>query len=193
VRYSSLFPANGPHLAPPHPLAVELARRKRGAIALIAGIGSGRSLLPFVDGHHRIIAVDEEALYESLPLPDGCIDLLLATHVLQHGTLATLAARLAEFARVCRRGAAIALVVASTADARFGQGERIAPQCYAPTAGEERGVPHVYLTEEQTRAALAPFFTIDSFEEVDADRTVGRWAHAGQDGLRHFFVLGSRR
>lgn len=148
---------------------------------------------PFVEGHHRIIAVDEEALYDALPLPDGCIDLLLATHALQHGRLETLVARLAEWARLCRRGAAIAFALASTADARFGQGELVAWQCYAPIAGEEQGVPHLYLTEEQTRAALAPSFTIDSLEEVDADRTVGRWAHAAPRGMRHFFVLGSRR
>jgi ubiquinone/menaquinone biosynthesis C-methylase UbiE len=198
-------------MAPPHPLAIELARKKRGVRALIMGIGNGRNISPFVERDHTISAVDEDATkvasikalhfprcssiqteYAALPLLDRSYDLLLSTHALQHGTDADVQAALAELARVAAPGARIACVLASTADSRYGKGLQIGPQCFAPASGDEQGVAHSYFTMDQARAMFEAFFRVDSCEEKNADATVGKWAHATARGFRHWFISGER-
>jgi hypothetical protein len=199
-------------MAAAHPLALELAKQKRHARALILGIGSARNIPPFVAAEHTITAIDEIATnvvnlkvsnfarctalhvrYNALPLPDASFDLLLSTHALQHGTLDDLQAAIIELARIAAPQALVACALASTADARYRHGRFIAPQCYAPVEGDEIGVPHVYVSKRQTELLFEPFFQLQHCEERNVDEVVGSWAHSLPIGFRHVLFTGIRK
>lgn len=203
---------NEPRERSSHPLAWELARANIDAPALLVGIGSARNLPPFLESDRLIIALDEnetrvaflqgqayhrvttgQIMNGVLPVSDASVGVILATHVLQHGTWATLRATIAELARVAQAGTVLGLVFASTADARYGKGRLVETQCFAALEGDEINVTHIYLTEAQIRAELTSDFVVDRIEHVDANAIAGSWAHRNPEGLRHFFVVARRQ
>jgi SAM-dependent methyltransferase len=96
------------------------ARIPRGAVVLDAGAGSGKYRLLFTHcdyrahdfGHEpgtigKYTALDYESDIVAIPVPDGSIDVVLCTEVLEHVPEPLLAVR--EFARILRAGGTLLL------------------------------------------------------------------------------------
>lgn len=115
----------------------------------------------------------------------------LSTHALLHGTPASLARELDAIAASLEPGAPLYATFGSIHDARYGEGAEHEPYVYAPTAGDEIGVAHVYFDRARLEALVSPRFTIESLDEVDVDAIAGRWAHqtAPLRGAVHWFAL----
>jgi hypothetical protein len=196
----------------PHPLALRLRAEIRAGRAsgpvIILGSGSGRNIPPFLGGGLTLTTVDDDpersasvrrrfagrseitwvtSSYAQLPNVPGAYGAALSTHALLHGTRAKTKSIFAEIFRVLRPNAPLFVTLGSIHDARYGVGEAIDISSFAPTEGGEHGVPHVYFEEEGVRD-LASRFVIESLDEVDADALVGRWAHSGDAGRRHWFL-----
>jgi hypothetical protein len=182
-------------IRPPHPLALRLAARLRvGTRALDVGAGRGRNAAAFTKRGVAVAAVSEEDA-SALRLPGGTFEGALVTHALLHGMPEHIAALVALIAARLAPAAAFAATFASTQDRRFGEGERLGEQTFAPTSGDERGVAHSYFNDAQVRALLEPVFAIVTIEEVSVDDVAGRWAHptAPLQGAVHWFVEATRR
>lgn len=200
----------------PHPLAAASARQSHQGPLLLVGIGSGRNLLPFLNHTEDVYAVDERrerveklltapafaasaalkpyhVSYSALPFQSAYFSLVLSTHVLQHGRYDEVAVIIAECARVLKPGGTFRAVFASTRDRRFGQGRKIADDCWAPSDGDEQGVAHLYVQAAEIAELLHPFFHIFGLHEHDADHIAGAWAHRRPAGLVHWFVQARRR
>ncbi len=167
---------------PAHPLALELIDRlheKDHARVVDFGSGRGRNTQALVEAGFEVIAISDEDASDRSALdgPAGSFDAVLTTHALLHGTPQSVAERLDAVARALREEGLLYATFASVRDARYGKGERLADATFAPSDGDERGVPHVYFDEPSLRAIVAPNFTIESLEERDADRIAGTWAH----------------
>lgn len=181
--------------AAPHPLAERLAARLQpGASVVDTGTGRGRNARALSRAGMRVTPVGDADAY-ALILPRGPFDGAIATHALLHGTPGAIAGLLDEIAGCLRTGAPFNAAFASTNDARFGAGERLAERTFAPTSGDEIGVAHSYFDEIALRALLAPHFDVETLTEVGADATAGRWAHP-RDPLRgavHWFLEARKR
>jgi hypothetical protein len=187
---------------PAHPLAIALIERlapvknRLQACVLDLGAGRGRNTAALERAGFNVISVADEAAASNHAIAAIAVNLdaVLATHALLHGTPKSVAERLEAIARhLVSRGVFYA-TFASTRDARYGAGRRVADNCFAPTEGDEAGVPHVYYDERRLRATLAPHFEIESLEERSVDDVAGRWAHPTTplSGAVHWFVRGSR-
>jgi hypothetical protein len=103
----------GHHLITHRRQARRLRRHLGGATGpVLLSIGSGRTVPPGwvgIDLKHgeRVFRCD---LRKPLPLPDGCVDGILAEHVLEHFCLDDLPAMLTELRRVLRPGAPLRIV-----------------------------------------------------------------------------------
>ncbi|MDE2573024.1 MAG: class I SAM-dependent methyltransferase [bacterium] len=202
---------------PPHPLAEQLAAAVGTDGELLdLGTGGGRNLR-FLAQTHRALGVDDDAeraarvtaalradhldvqvahaAYTQLPFAarrfSGCV----ATHALLHGTRAKVRLAIAEASRVMRSGSPFFLTLASVRDNRYGEGSMVEIDVFAPTSGDEAGVPHLYVDAGEVARLLAPHFSVVSLREVDADAIAGRWAHGegAAAGRRHWFVEARRR
>lgn len=181
-------------IRPPHPLALALAERLRpGSRVLEFRTGSGRNLAAlraagFVAAG---IADDDPAGLQALPKE---FDAILSTHGLLHGTAPVVAADVAALAGLLLPGGLLYAVFGSTADARFGRGERLAPATFAPLDGDERGVPHTFFSRSALVALLRPHVAVDSLTRRRADAIAGSWAHRTQPlrGAVHWFVTAHR-
>lgn len=177
-----------------HPLALALIERlgaHRGSRVLELGSGRGRNTDALRAAGITVTALDDEALpaFEPQERFDGA----LSTHGFLHGMPAEIEALLARTAAALIAGAPFYATFASKRDARFGQGTGVAEDTFAADSGDEAGVPHRYFDETQLRAALAPYFQIESLREVNVDEIAGRWAHAQRpSGAVHFFVRAIR-
>lgn len=108
----------------------------------------------------------------------------ITTHGLLHGTPETIAASIAEIADALAVQAPLYGTFASVNDPRFGDGERLGEATFAPTQGEECGIPHTFFDEAGIRGLLDGFFTIASIEEHAAEHIAGSV---------HWFVRARRR
>lgn len=203
---------------PPHPLAERLATSVAPPGELLdLGTGGGRNLR-FLAATHDAVGVDDDgdrarrveatlraegltvevhaASYTQLPLGRARFAGALSTHALLHGTRSKVRLAIAEVARVLRHGAPFFLTLASVEDERYGEGTMIELDVFAPSSGEEEGVPHLYVDAAGVPELLGPQFTVESQRQVDVDAVVGRWAHgqgAAPSGRRHWFVQARRR
>lgn len=178
-----------------HPLAIELIERlrgKRGARVLDFGGGRGRNTRALRVAGLDVTAFsdDEAAGRGALDTLQDAFDAVLATHALLHGTPQSVAERVDAIGRVLGEAGLFYATFASVRDARWGRGERLTEETFAPTEGDERGVPHVYYDEQRLRAVLAPHFAIESLVECNADQIAGTWAHPNTPlrGAVHWFL-----
>lgn len=185
---------------PPHPLAVALIDRLRGRNAVRVmdlGYGRGRNTAPLRAAGFEVSSVDDERAADatSITAIPGGFDAVLATHALLHGTPQGIAERIDAVAGRLAPGGLFAATFASVRDARYGTGERITDQTFAPLEGDECGVPHAYYDEARLRAVLGAYFTVESLEERNVDEIAGGWAHptAPLRGAVHWFVMAAKR
>lgn len=175
----------------PHPLAVELIARlgtTTGKRVLELGSGRGRNTAALRDAGLQVEAIADDLLS---PPPElrAAFDGALSTHGFLHGAPRDISALLQAAAGALKQDAPLYATFASTNDARFGEGQRIADNTYAPLSGDEAGVSHVYYDEPMLRRLLEPLFVIEALEEIGADAIVGRWAHARMpSGTVHWFA-----
>ncbi len=176
-----------------HPLAERLARRLQGGALpgplIEIAPGSGRNTRALERAGFQVVSVPDAVTYTQLPGRNGGYAGAISTHGYLHGNLAKLRAGFAELKRVLAPGAPVALVLGSMNDARFGFGLQVDDVTFAAGDGPEAGVPHAFLDRDGVLEVLSGF-AIDRLDEVDADETVGRWAHSEDDpgGRRHWFV-----
>ncbi len=182
---------------PAHPLAEQLARRLPiGARVVDFGCGRGRNAGTLEAAGLEVTEVSDSeaqgARATSDPTPFAAV---LATHALLHGTPQSVAERVDAIAQSLEAKGLFFGTFASTRDARYGRGRRVAEETFAPIEGDERGVPHVYYDKTRLLAILSPYFEIESIEEHDVDAVAGTWAHptARLTDAVHWFVKAARR
>ncbi|HEY9180689.1 MAG TPA: class I SAM-dependent methyltransferase [Candidatus Baltobacteraceae bacterium] len=178
-----------------HPLAVALVERlsaQPGAAVIDFGAGSGRNTAAFTSAGFTVQSVPDSEIRTFAA--DSEFDAAVATHSLLHGTHADVDAMLQALGGALKPDAPLYATFTSKGDARYGRGTRIEPDVYAPDSGDEAGVPHVYFDEPGLRAAIEPYFAIESMEEHGVDAIAGTWAHAiPLHGSVHWFVRAVRR
>jgi hypothetical protein len=202
-------PAKPPEPSP-HPLALalieSLAAHPAPRIVLL-GYGSGRNAPPLLQRQEATITIVEAdtarrttaaerfagnarvSVYASIAESHGAYDAVLSTHALLHGTPATVRATIEALTHHLTPNAPLHITLGSKRDPRFGTGQKIAPDSYAPETGSETGVPHAYFDEPGIRNLLHSF-TIEALEEASATESAGTWAHTESESatLRHWFI-----
>ncbi len=165
-----------------------MRRLRAPARILDLGSGSGRNAAALVAAGYDVLSVPDAARYEA---PPGLFDGAVASHALLHGTSAVVAANLRAVAASLAQNAPLCAAFGSVRDARFGCGKRIDDSTFAPTDGDEAGVPHAFFEEATLLALVARDFEIETIEERNVDRIAGAWAHAQAPlaGAVHWFVI----
>jgi hypothetical protein len=179
-----------------HPLSYQVieilkARGVTGPVLEVAG-GSGRNTRALRAAGLVVVATRDDEPYTQLPGVRGEYVAALSTHGYLHGSVAKLRAGLAELRRVLADGAAIAITLGCITDARFGFGEALDDNTFAPGDGEEIGIPHAYFDRDGVGELMRGLFTIASLEEMNVDEIVDPSAHLEPAGMRHWFVLASK-
>ena len=148
------------------------------------GIGSGRNRRAL---HAAGLAVDD---FEAI-VPGKRYDGALSTHHLLHGTRESIATELNTIAGALRNHGVLYATFGSKRDSRFGHGQKRGSQTYAPTLGDEIGVPHTFWDEARLRTLLGEHFRIESLNETVVDDIAGRWAHQEQplQNAVHWFAV----
>jgi ubiquinone/menaquinone biosynthesis C-methylase UbiE len=109
-----------------------------------------------------------------LPFRDGCFDVVISFHVLEHLYQKGREESAQEMLRVLRPGGEVRFKAFSRADMRFGKGEEVEPGTFIRGAG----VLTHYFSAEEVRA-LFMGATETSFEEIRIDKMI-----MGQDVRR---------
>jgi hypothetical protein len=161
---------------------------RRGPIVVV-GDGRGRNSRALRAAGVVVTAIPDEAPYTQLPAPPRSFEGALSTHAYLHGTSAKIRAGIAELARVLRAGAPALVTFGSIRDVRYGYGERLDVNTFAPGDGPEKGVPHAYFDRDGIFEVMRAFKVV-SAEEVDVDAIIGKWAHLDEEppGKVHWFV-----
>ena len=174
-----------------HPLAQRLYDRVGAAAGpiVVIGDGRGRNSSALAAAGLTVVAIPDETPYTQLAFPPRHFAGALSTHAYLHGTAAKIRLGLAELARVLQASAPIFLTFGSIQDVRYGFGEALDAQTFAPGDGPEQGVPHAYFDRDGLIEVLRPF-VITSLDEVRVDAIVGKWAHLDAEpaGKVHWFV-----
>lgn len=174
-----------------HPLAQRLYERLRGSAGpiIVVGDGRGRNSRALRNAGLIVVAIPDEAPYTQLTSGPRSFAGALSTHAYLHGTAAKIRSGIAELARVLQKGAPAFLTFGSIQDVRYGYGEQLDAQTFAPGEGPEKGVPHAYFDRDGIIEMLAPFDLVWA-EETIVDDIVGKWAHLDADppGKVHWFV-----
>jgi ubiquinone/menaquinone biosynthesis C-methylase UbiE len=176
--------------SPPLPGVVDFADNLKGEGAkriLDLGCGAGRHSILLGKTGFQVVALDisETALktlearlktasidnvtlvnheMSDLPFIDDYFDAVICTNVLHHGKLADIKRTTREMHRVMRRKASAFVVALSTSDFRKGNGQRLEPNTYVFTEGEERGIIHHFFPRKELQSCFR-IFEIESFEE----------------------------
>lgn len=205
----------------PHPLALELARMLDQPVAtphqvLVVGAGSGRNLPPFLRSGIAVDALEPdteraaalrtryaaqaavrvaEADYQHPAALAASYSAALSTNAYLHGRRVEVAGALSALANMLASPGFIAITLGSTRDPRYGAGWEWEPGVWAPTSGNEYGVPHLFLDEDGVLALLAPSFEIITLREVFAGDLVGRWVHPAlvAEDTVHWFVIAHQK
>lgn len=178
-----------------HPLAQRLYESvaKGSDPIVIVGDGSGRNSRALHEAGLHVVSIPDEASYTQLAFPPRHFAAALSTHAYLHGTASKIRLGIAELARVLRLDAPAFLTFGSIQDVRYGFGEMLDPQTFAPGEGPEKGVPHAYFDRDGILDVLRPF-KIVSLDEITVDAIVGKWAHLEDEppGKVHWFVEARR-
>ena len=190
--------ALGEWLTPdPHVLRFAKRRRDAGAeTALDLGCGVGRHSLALARLGYVTTAFDaslagleytkkaaaEEGLalifergdMTALTFPEGSFDYVLALNVIYHGDAAVVRQTLAQVRRVLKPGGFYQGTMLSKRNARFGEGEEVAPDTFVkPGAGGDKDHPHFYC-DAAGLVGLFEGFEILSLEDVE-QKGPGTW------------------
>jgi len=188
---ASSSPATAGTFQNPHPLAQRLYERvgKGSGPIVVIGDGRGRNSRALEDAGLSVVAIPDEAPYTQLAFPPRHFAGALSTHAYLHGIAAKIRLGIAELARVLQAGAPAFLTFGSIGDVRYGFGEPLDVQTFAPGDGPERGVPHAYFDRDGILELMRPFVIV-SMDEVNVDAIVGKWAHLEDEppGKVHWFV-----
>ena len=189
-------------LSPPLPAVAEFADslKDRGSIRVLdLGCGAGRHTLFLAKHSFQVTALDvsETALRElqrrvdkvnlknvavvkhemlELPFVDEYFDAIVSTNVLHHGTTAEIKRTLGELFRIMKEGAAGFIITLSKQDFRYGDGEKIEPDTYRFTDGDEKGIVHHFFDERELRSLFNRFEIMTLNEELFPAKK-GNWAH----------------
>ena len=109
-----------------------------------------------------------------LPFRDGCFDVVISFHVLEHLYQRERKESALEMLRVLRPGGEIRFKAFSRSDMRFGKGEEVEPGTFSRGAG----VLTHYFTVEDVRALFEGAIEL-SYEEIRIEKVI-----MGQDALR---------
>ncbi|HEV3139921.1 MAG TPA: methyltransferase domain-containing protein [Vicinamibacterales bacterium] len=190
-----------------------IERLERDSIVLEIGTGSGRNTRALLDAGIAVTTVEDDAeramraaaafenapctvlrsAYTQIPAKAATFDGALSTHAFLHGTTVKIATMVRTVALLLKSGGLFYATFGSTHDARYGKGDRVEEQTFAPASGEEQGIPHAYFTQEGLRALLEPWYAIESVSERNVDDVVGAWAHPARPaGSVHWFVRSAR-
>jgi hypothetical protein len=187
---------NAPSPPAPHPLAADLVIRYRQAAwsdpVIEIAAGSGRNSRYLTDAGIPLVSTRDDETFTQLPGGRNRYAAALSTHGYLHGTFAKLRLGFAELRRVLRPAAPIYITLGSVDDSRFGFGTAVDEYTFAPGDGDEAGIPHAYFDRAGVKEVLAPAFTVESLDEMNVDEIVGRWAHEGPSGMRHWLVVARR-
>lgn len=191
-RSPNLPASSREHAHPLVKLLIADLARSGGTSVIEIGSGRGRNTAALSAAGLGVTAVTDDASHAPLAAADAAFDAAISTHGFFHGLPSDAAALCAEVARVLRSAGGLYVTLTSSSDVRCGKGARIDVDTYAAQDGPERGVPHIYYTEQSARALLEPVFRIEEVREVAVDAIVGRWAHADPRGMRHLFIVARR-
>jgi len=172
-----------------------LARRLADAVAedagplLVVGDGRGRNSRALERAGRRVVAIPDEQTFTQLSSASRSFAGALSTHAYLHGNTAKIRLGIAELVRVLLPGAPAFLTLGSIHDVRYGFGDQLDPNTFAPGDGPEIGIPHAYFDRDGVVDLMRPL-SIVSLEEIEVDEIVGRWAHLDQEppGKIHWFV-----
>ncbi|MHB8146204.1 MAG: methyltransferase domain-containing protein [Vulcanimicrobiaceae bacterium] len=181
-------------IRPPHPLAlalIERVRDSRGAPVLEIGRGRGRNTDALVRAGFDVVSSDG---YADLPASGG-FAAALSTHALLHGRPLEIDRALQAIAALLVPQAPLFATFGSVHDARYGAGIAIDRDTFAPTGGDERGVPHAFFDAFGIRSMMESSYIIEQLEEQLVDDVAGTWAHrtAPLRGARHWFTIARLR
>ena len=161
---------------PPHPLAVALIDRLRGPRRVLEfASGSGRNSAALARAGFTVIRIDDATAASPAPFAGvaGPFDAAISTHGLLHGRVETVSANLAELRGLLGEGGLLCATFGSTADARYGAGERLDHATFAPRDGDEAGIPHAFFDRDNLAALLRSKFAIESLDEIRVDEVAG--------------------
>lgn len=96
----------------------------------------------------------------TLPYADGNFDAAISRGVITHATLDGVRKALVETARVLRRDGMFMCTFISTRSSMLGKGGRIDNQTWICDDPMEAGVVHHFMTEEDVRREVAPYFRV---------------------------------
>jgi hypothetical protein len=155
--------------------------------------GSGRNAQVLERAGLRVVRADDATASSPSPFAGvrGPLAAVLSTHGLLHGTAAIIGANLAAIAGLLAAGGMLYATFGSVRDARFGIGQRLDASTYAPTGGDEAGVPHTYFNGDTLTTLLRAHFAIELLEERNVDETAGSWAHRDRPlaNAVHWFAI----
>ncbi len=177
--------------APPaHPLTIELIetlRPQSNARVADFGTGRGRNASALRAAGFSVSAIADDRVHAFAE--NSTFDAIISTHALLHGGTREIETLLEAVALALKPRGLLYATFGSTSDARYGKGERIDANAFAPSAGDEQGVPHAYFDQPSLRTMLERRFVIDAVEERRVDEVVGSWAHARRpQGSVHWIV-----
>lgn len=98
-----------------------------------------------------------------LPFESGAFDAVLSTQVIHHALLATVIGTAREIERIVRPQGMMLLSIPARRSAMTESADHILlePNTYAPTDGEEKGLPHHFFTPEEFRDIFPNFDVLD--------------------------------
>jgi hypothetical protein len=188
---ASSSPATAGTFQNAHPLAQRLYERvaKGNGPIVVVGDGRGRNSRSLGEAGLSVVAIPDEASYTQLAFPPRHFAGALSTHAYLHGIASKIRLGVAELARVLQAGAPAFLTFGSIQDVRFGFGDALDAQTFAPGDGPEQGVPHAYFDRDGIIELLRPLVIV-SMDEVNVDAIIGKWAHLEDEppGKVHWFV-----
>lgn len=174
-----------------HPLAKRLYERVAAGAGpiVVIGDGHGRNSRALKEAGLSVVAIPDETPYTQIAYPPRHFAGALSTHAYLHGTASKIRLGVAELARVLQTSAPAFLTFGSIQDVRYGFGEALDVQTFAPGDGPEQGVPHAYFDRDGILELLRPLVIV-SMDELNVDAIVGKWAHLEDEppGKVHWFV-----